>query len=631
MQSFSGFSGRFMYGIQKQPFQFISDSYNKIASSRSSHLFSTLIPSFKQGTGAAGTIVVTGIGKKEDDEFLLTLLNEQNVWDSIILATDNVADTKKRFLSRTARYSGLLNVLDFVLLENLSNSTEIEHLFSSMNPTAWLAFNVTQDNIPIITKAALSAGVKRAIFTIELPLNRINDTVIPEFDEAIQKFSNQGGFFTGIRHGRIIEGNEDNSYEIVNSTIPLLEETVERGVLARVAAELLRIEDSFNQTCGVCSSSAFALAYLNILRSSGLTRNQEVRKVFGGGIQRVARLTVQEYQAKEQKNKEKLESIEKAKEEEELQLARARNASSLVKSKPSPSSLDDEENMLAFDEEVLFSDEELLMTRTKEILQSVWIEYDMRMFTKSTSKKEFFANNMEKAKELATQELQVKKEKDVQIQLEKQAQELMIDRVTDVARKQYSKLLSLEKKEMQNQKDISDVWMKYIYILLENTMKDCKNNNILFHNLDEFEQTLLLRKKANELRHEFGLPHYEVIYDSLDASVIVDKVMKDSDKVTSLGLVGANGVLTGEEVGEILSSKYGQELRSISALRGAAQIIEWAIETLKKELPKAPPTVTQLRQSESAGKQLATSQLRLDQTKNRGKPFSDGPGVVEKI
>ena len=57
---------------------------------------------------------------------------------------------------------------------------------------------------------------------------------------------------------------QDNAYEIVNATVPCLEDTVERGVLARVVAELLLIDKSANQQCGVCSSSQFAAAYLGI-------------------------------------------------------------------------------------------------------------------------------------------------------------------------------------------------------------------------------------------------------------------------------------------------------------------------------------------------------------------------------
>jgi hypothetical protein len=40
----------------------------------------------------------------------------------------------------------------------------------------------------------------------------------------------------------------------------------------------------------------------------------------------------------------------------------------------------------------------------------------------------------------------------------------------ELNRKQYQKLLALERKEMQHQKEISDTWVKYIYLLLESTL-----------------------------------------------------------------------------------------------------------------------------------------------------------------
>ena len=112
--------------------------------------------------------------------------------------------------------------------------------------------------------------------------------------------------------------------------------------------------------------------------------------------------------------------------------------------------------------------------------------------------------------------------------------------MADLNRKQYSKLLALERKEMlvhfmrsialysiykilfvyflfynipfniflalfhcsfrdtmlssQNQKEISDTWVKYIYLLLEVTLAKCGQEGVLFHNEDEFSQTLILRK-----------------------------------------------------------------------------------------------------------------------------------------
>jgi len=128
------------------------------------------------------------------------------------------------------------------------------------------------------------------VFTSELPPERVHDTSIPAFEAAAVAFHEAGGAFTSIRHGTVVAGSEDCAYEIVNATQPCAESTVPRGVLARVASEALRIEATHHSMYGVSSSGAFAGAYLNILRASGLSRQQEVEKIFKGGIQRVAQL-----------------------------------------------------------------------------------------------------------------------------------------------------------------------------------------------------------------------------------------------------------------------------------------------------------------------------------------------------
>lgn len=86
----------------------------------------------------------------------------------------------------------------------------------------------------------------------------------------------------------------------------------------------------------------------------------------------------------------------------------------------------------------------------------------------------------------------------------------MYNTMMDVNRKQYAKLLALERKEMLNQKEISDTWVKFIYLLIESTLNSCKESGKLFYNIDEYAQTLLLRDQANMLRAQCNLPPYEV-------------------------------------------------------------------------------------------------------------------------
>ena len=343
--------------------------------------------------GLGGKIIVTGIGKVDEDEFALSLINEQAMWSSIILATDDSVSTKKRFLSRTARYSGLLNVLDFATVD-LTMKDQLATLLTGAN--SWIAFNVTQDAVPLLSEAALAAGVKRAVFTVSLPPERYQDIVIPELDQAINAFDAVGASLTGIRHGTVVEGDENNPYEIVNATVPCLYEVVERGVLARVATELLLVDKALNEVCGLSRGTQFAAAYLDILRSSGLTRQQEVTKMYVGGLQRVAKLTVATYEAKQKAADEKRARKEQREIEEALELDKEKSRLAIARGQataptgPRIARDGDASITPGWDEEDEFikppTNAEKLAKRSEEILKSVWKEYDTRMYAKSTSR-----------------------------------------------------------------------------------------------------------------------------------------------------------------------------------------------------------------------------------------------------
>jgi hypothetical protein len=546
----------------------------------------------------------------------------------VVLTSTHPTASAKRFLSRTARYSGLLNILDFAEVKD-DNNDQLKEVLTGAD--AWLSFNVSEASIETMANLAFEAGVEKVLFTLELPPNRINETTIPAFDTAVEKYKKAEKSFIGIRHGSIIEGDENNPYEIFNSSLPCLEDTIERGVLARVAAELLQIDNAENSVCGLSSAGEFSRAYLNILRSSGLTRRQEVAKLFDGGTQRVARITVDEYEAEEKRKIEKKEAREKriAQEAEEERLAKeaedalknSNQATDLATTGPrkqydgdasiTPFWDEDDEN------EGLPSEKERIEIRTDEILRQVYSEFEARLYAKSTSRTEFFESNREMAKNLAIEEIEESKKASVETDEEKKAKRVMLDRLVDVNRKQYSKLLALERREMQNQKDISDIWVKYVFLLLEVTMKECEKTDTLFYNQDQFGQTLMLRKVANQLRADCGLPTYDVIYDPLDAEVIVKKY---SGKEVDFSLPIDDLVTT-------LNEKYGPTLKAVPALRGAAQIVELAIETLVMELPPIPQTVTEKKGAESKSKQQAVSAGRLEKIAKRGSPSESDDSV----
>ena len=240
---------------------------------------------------------------------------------------------------------------------DINNDIELYNYLNGVE--AWLAYNVTKSNIFKYTNTAIAAGVKRVVFTIESDEIHMNQTQIPEFNTAIQRFQENGGAFTGICHGRIIPGSEDHPYNImriipgseedsytgniINSTTSICSSNtggssnyssssgssstgsssnnnnnynnIQHGVLARISTELLRSIESSHQLCAVSAGDAYDNAYLNILRSAGLTRQQEIIKIFQGGIYKVKELTNKAYETKKKLEEERIlhEKIRKQK------------------------------------------------------------------------------------------------------------------------------------------------------------------------------------------------------------------------------------------------------------------------------------------------------------------------------
>ncbi len=238
---------------------------------------------------------------------------------------------------------------------------------------------------------ALASNVSRVIFTTQLTEDQyINNQVeLMDFALARKRFMERDGFyFTGIRHGKIVKGEEDLFYYISNSSTKCIEPTVPNGVLLKVVTELINIDASFNEECGVSGSeNDFVRQYIKGLRSLGLTRQEEIYKMFTGGIDRALRRIIDSMQ---DHTEEPRRSDDAAAAENDM--------------------LDDEEELVRrLDPYFIFETkgEEIIANRTNEILADVWANFQSRMLTLRTSERSFFMKNHAKARALAEKEVEI--------------------------------------------------------------------------------------------------------------------------------------------------------------------------------------------------------------------------------
>ena len=132
--------------------------------------------------------------------------------------------------------------------------------------------------------------------------------------------------------------------------------------------------------------------------------------------------------------------------------------------------------------------------------------------------------------------------------------------IADEERLQLARLLSLRhgNKSPRSQTLMSDVWVRYTYLLLERTTSLCLQEGVCFEDLKPHEQTLLLRCQANELRALGNLPAADLLCDPVDALQVVDSLSRDAALSAQLGLH-----LTTSEIVSHMRAKYSGLLHSV--------------------------------------------------------------------
>jgi hypothetical protein len=184
--------------------------------------------------------------------------------------------------------------------------------------------------------------------------------------------------------------------------------------------ELLRLPISHNDQCGVSLGNSFATAYIELLRSTGLTRQQEVYKIYQGGVLRASQMTLDSF---EEQKKAALLPISKSTtssgdvselEQEEILKNNWTREEQILRGLISLDQLTWDEMMWLESTPYLgaLKEQEYIKQRSTEILQEVWSSYSRRLVLTSAasssrfSKEQFEEDNLIKAETLAKQEYQ---------------------------------------------------------------------------------------------------------------------------------------------------------------------------------------------------------------------------------
>ena len=238
-----------------------------------------------------GTVVVSGVvndkARQSTDQFLFDLLNhEESAFEftSIKAIVDDVAWSKKRLLSRSARYTGLSDKLSFGAAPAAGALPTAEQL---QGAKSWVAY-VQDNHLEMLTQVAQLAAQVESMENVAVLLanaNELDAAASATVLEQLKAAAESGNFaYTVVVVGKLEEtpeGKEYYHYEAFGTPEGVLpaDTTFSREESYRMVTELLQL------ACGKNQALCFAPIYnVNVteaklirgLRQAGYARPQEI-------------------------------------------------------------------------------------------------------------------------------------------------------------------------------------------------------------------------------------------------------------------------------------------------------------------------------------------------------------------
>jgi hypothetical protein len=238
--------------------------------------------------GLDGTILVSGLVNRKDrsDQFLFDLLNHQDSafeFRNITAVCDDAAGAKKRLLSRSARYTGLLDKLHVTAATAVGALPTTEQL---QGVAAWLAVLEGSNLLEQCREVARIAATADSLQHVAILLAGVNELPPAACHEAVQALQKNDQIqYTIVAVGHLddtrVEGSAAYQYDTFGATETALpaKATFSREEAYRLITELLQLE------CGTNQALVFAEVYnpnvtesklIKGLREAGYARPQEI-------------------------------------------------------------------------------------------------------------------------------------------------------------------------------------------------------------------------------------------------------------------------------------------------------------------------------------------------------------------
>lgn len=242
-----------------------------------------------------GAVMVSGLVKSKErtDQFIFDLLNHEESafeFDKIVAFVDDTAFAKKRLLSRSARYTGLLDKLDFTQASSAGALPTVEQLDGVKS---WVAYLDEGDMIASIKEVASIAKGSSSVENVAILATNAVEWDASAAQSAVDALKDSGKQYTLVTVGKLedhAEGSQPYQFKEIGSAEGCLagDAIFSRNEAMRMITECLQLEVGVNKALAfaeVYDVNATETKLIKGLREAGYARPQEIDHMLRDGVE----------------------------------------------------------------------------------------------------------------------------------------------------------------------------------------------------------------------------------------------------------------------------------------------------------------------------------------------------------
>jgi hypothetical protein len=238
-------------------------------------------------------VFVSGFISKEteiSEPFVFNRLWASSKWSKITALTDDVKFARKRMVTPTSVYTGLIDILEY--------STNLEETIGDHE--AWIAFNVSSSDLNAMAKVAADKKLKRVVFAV--PVEEKDSGAGVVFKSACDTLSKASVDYTILKFGSneaIRMGEDKFPYRIVRGemAMPTSGDILSSDDLMRIIAEVVDIPKTFNNVYGIGAGSKVDTEILTFMKSQGWPERVQIGLLCGDFMEKAEKAYAEEMKA----------------------------------------------------------------------------------------------------------------------------------------------------------------------------------------------------------------------------------------------------------------------------------------------------------------------------------------------